>query len=491
MTIHRHRQRGTALAYVGILVFVLSLMIGLAVDLGRAYAVRLELAMAVDAAALAAARMIPKGEEVAQEEANKIFHLNFPDEHLGVQSVSYPPPIEFAVKPSAPDEGARVITVSASATLPTTFMGIAGHEAIDVAASGQVTRRLVDMAFIIDHSGSLNAVYPQVREAANQFVDFFDPDTDRMSLVMFARDAVVADPIDIDRGFNKSSVKNHISISKPGGETATAEGLYRGWDQLRRVPENLQAGLRVVVLFTDGAPNVLSGDFRVRLSNTPSASFRPGTVAGGIHVPEFPSYQPTPKTAGLFPIVSSCCGSLISLPPCSSATPGCWISPANTPSQYSNAPLPGVPFLPIASAHGSTPPQSVGMPTSFPLYSVNVPGQRELLEGGPADAPYPSHARNVSNAARNLSERIAHDIRTDPSGHRIRIYTLGLGVQLNSSDGAPGETGSSILRRIANDPSSPDFDPSQPEGRYYFAGDATQLSDAFQQLRDQLIRITQ
>jgi len=491
MTLHRHRQRGTALAYVGLLVFVLSMMVGLAVDLGRAYAVRLELAMAVDAASLAAARMIPKGEDVARAEANNIFRLNFPAEHLGVESVSYPPPIQFGVKPSAPDEGAHVITVSASASLPTAFMGIAGHEAIAVAASGQATRRLVDMAFIVDHSGSLNAVYPQVQEAANQFIDFFDPDSDRMSLVMFARDAVVADPIEIDRGFNKSSVKGHITSSNSGGETATAEGLYRGWDQLRRVPENLQAGLRVVVLFTDGAPNVVSGDFAVRESNTPSAAPRPGTVAGGMHVPEFPSYQPTPKTAGLFPIVTPCCSSLNSLPPCSDKTPGCWSSPANTPPQYSNAPLPGIPFLPKFSAHGSTPPQSVGMPTSFALYSGNIPGQRQLLEGGSAANPYPSHARNVGNAARNLAERIAHDIRTDPDGHRIRIYALGLGVQLNSSEGIPGETGSSILRRIANDPSSPDFDPSQPEGRYYFAGDATQLSDAFQQLRDQLIRITQ
>src|SRR6185503_5825745 len=133
MTIHRPRQRGTAFAYVGIILLMLSVMVGLAVDLGRAYAVRLELAVAVDAATLAAARMIPQGQGVAQDEANKIFRLNFPDGHLGVDSVSYPPPIEFAVKPNAPDQGAHVITVSASATLPTTFMGIACHQSIDVA----------------------------------------------------------------------------------------------------------------------------------------------------------------------------------------------------------------------------------------------------------------------------------------------------------------------------------------------------------------------
>ena len=31
------------------------------------------------------------------------------------------------------------------------------------------------------------------------------------------------------------------------------EGLYRGWDELRSVPAGTQSGLRVIVLFTDGA----------------------------------------------------------------------------------------------------------------------------------------------------------------------------------------------------------------------------------------------
>jgi hypothetical protein len=67
-----------------------------------------------------------------------------------------------------------------------------------------------------------------------------------------------------------------------------------------------------------------------------------------------------------------------------------------------------------------------------------------------------------------------------------------LGNLLNTSTGVqPAETGSTILRRIANDPASGSFVPSQPEGKYYFAGSATELNDAFQQIRDQIIRISQ
>ena len=37
------------------------------------------------------------------------------------------------------------------------------------------------------------------------------------------------------------------------------EGLYRGWDELRTVPSGQQSGLRVIVLFTDGASNGVPG----------------------------------------------------------------------------------------------------------------------------------------------------------------------------------------------------------------------------------------
>ena len=39
-----------------------------------------------------------------------------------------------------------------------------------------------------------------------------------------------------------------------------AEGLYRGWDELRTVPAGQQWSLRIIVLFTDGATNSVPGD---------------------------------------------------------------------------------------------------------------------------------------------------------------------------------------------------------------------------------------
>jgi Mg-chelatase subunit ChlD len=493
----RQRQRGIALAYVGIFLVMLALIVGLAVDLGRAYAVRLELAKAVDAAALAAARVIPNGESLAEEEAKNIFSLNFPPGYLGVTSLP-DPIIEFDRVESGPNLGAHLINVSASAVLPTTFMRVRDYETIDVSAAGQATRRLVDMSFIIDHSGSLGSDYDEVQDAAIQFVNFFDADNDRMALIFFASDAVVAEPINTaGRGFDRASIVSHIEDSAQEGKTATAEGLFRGWDQLRLVPPDIQSGLRVIVLFTDGAPNVFSGAFRRRTSNSSSASFAAGTATGAIKVSDFPDRGGTsintPVVEGLWPISSPCCNTIDDEPACIS--PGCWAGPNNTSGQnYTNGRVPGIPHLPNSSLHTGS--SSSGIPTSFPLQTNGLAAQRTLVleTSGTTIAQhrYPSHAQNVAKASRNLAERIANEIRNDASGaHPIHIFTLGLGGLLNEGQGFPAETGSSILRRIANDPASSDYNATQPEGQYYFAGDPSQLDAAFQQIRDQIIRISE
>lgn len=504
MTVHRQRQRGIALAYVGIFLVVLALMIGLATDLGRAYAVRLEMAKAVDAAALAAARIVPTGETAARNEARNIFRLNFPDGYLGVSTISTPE-VEFSRVPSGPNVGAYLINVSATANLPTTFMQIAGNDSIDVPVSGQSTRRLVDIAFVIDHSGSISdSTYQQVKTAANQFVDFFDTANDRMALIMFSTDVVVADAILTNsRGFDRNSIKGHITNSSSDGKTATAEALYRGWDQLRRVPADVQSGLRVVVLFSDGVPNTFTGRFHVRTNDSSTAALRPAPpnpVTGALYAADFNptgTASPTQATEGLFSPLNNCCATLnTAQADCLSTTGGTDCYDASTSSSpYTTPTTPGIPWLPAASFHPAQGAMSAGIPTSFNLFTSGIAGQRTLNTLSTPTTlgyPYPSHLRNVTNAARNLTERIAHEIRSDQSGaHPIHIYALGLGAQLNQNVGATAETGTSILQRIANDVDSPNYNPAQPEGNYYFAGNANDLNNAFQQIRDQIIRISQ
>ena len=84
------------------------------------------------------------------------------------------------------------------------------------------------------------------------------------------------------RGFDKARVMADIPNSLPGGSTSMAEGLYRGWDELRSVPNGQQSGLRVIVLFTDGASNSVPGIY-------------PGSgTSRGLRTADFPKRNPDP-----------------------------------------------------------------------------------------------------------------------------------------------------------------------------------------------------
>ena len=491
MTIKRTdhaREKGIALVYVAVFLVPLLAFTGLAVDLGRGYLVRVALARAVDAAALAAARNIAADSSQALRAANNIFNANFPAGFLGVSSVENPPQVTTTVG----SDGSHIITVSSSATVPTTFMRIAGPESLTVAASAQATRRLVDLSFVMDRSGSLGGAFGQVKEAAKQFVSYFDPDPngDRVALITFSANTVVADPMRrSERGFDLGSIDNHIDSTVANGGTATAEGLYQGWDQLRTVPTGSQSGLRIVLLFTDGSPNSVSGQFQVSQSKsggTCSSTLvgRAGTVATN----DYPSTgNPTttnsPDDVGLYDTYAT---SVSAVPPTSVnlGNPStAYDSGGNT---YPQTPNPCIPNLPLRSSHSG----SSGAPSGFGLWDPTLPNQRSLI--GQTAAGYSNHVQNANNAARNLAEIIANAIRSDTSGaSKIRIYTLGLGDLLNQRMGSARETGASILQRIANDPASTDFNPSQLDGRYFYAGDVAQLDTAFQAVRDQIVRLTQ
>jgi hypothetical protein len=58
------------------------------------------------------------------------------------------------------------------------------------------------------------------------------------------------------------------------------------------------------------------------------------------------------------------------------------------------------------------------------------------------------------------------------------------------------ESSESILRRMANDSlladgsASPDFNPAQLEGKYYYAQTAADVGPAFQALQNQILRLS-
>src|SRR5438093_636565 len=245
------REKRIALVYVGIFLVPILLCTGLAIDLGRGYLVRVALAKAVDAAALAAARNITADSATATAVANNLCNANFPPGFLGVSSVQNPPELKFEIG----SDGSHIIRVFSTATLPTTFMRMAKFDTLTVAADATATRRLVDMSFVIDRSGSLQGAFSDVKAAAMQFVGYFDTKADRIALITFSSGTTVAEPMGSARGFDLAQIDADIAATNPNGETATAEALYQAWDQLRAVPYGRQSGLRIAVVLPHGTPN--------------------------------------------------------------------------------------------------------------------------------------------------------------------------------------------------------------------------------------------
>ena len=96
----------------------------------------------------------------------------------------------------------------------------------------------------------------------------------------------------------------------------------------------------------------------------------------------------------------------------------------------------------------------------------------------------------MNNAARNLLEIVANQARNDNGDYKIRIYTIGMGALVQYNLGTMPEKPEDILKRIANDATSLDFNPNQLEGKYFFAQTASDVGPAFQGIQNQILRLS-
>jgi Flp pilus assembly protein TadG len=466
---------------------VLLIFVGLAVDTGRAYVVQAQLSKAVDGAALGAARMLNSGNP--RQEAANIYLANFPSGYMGTTSSTNPATdSSFFSMTTVTETGVNVVSVRATAVVPTTFMKLANFSEVTVHAQGEATRRMVDLSLVLDVSGSIGWRWPYVRDASRSFVNAFDQNSDRLALVLYSDAGRVIDAMPAGRGFDKARVMADIPNNLPGGSTAMVQGLYRGWDELRSVPNGQQSGLRIIVLFTDGCSNSVPALF----PQSPATS-------RGLRTWDFPDNgadpdgmtHSHPRIDGLYHTQTGVTSPSVGFTPAAgwnARGPGSTI-----PAQNGN---PAVPFLPLASFHSEH--RSNGIPTTFPFQTntltVNGTAQstrRGLRDWDAAAGRYPAQIFNINNASRNLVEIIANAARSDTDGdYPIRIYTIGMGELLTYMLGTIPEQANDILKRAANDRTSPDFNSAQLEGKYYFAQTEADVMPAFQALQNQIIRLT-
>jgi Flp pilus assembly protein TadG len=467
-------QDGFVLVYMAAGLTTLLLFSGLAVDSGRGYLVKAQLSKAVDGAALAAARNLNSGDP--KGEAARVFKANFPKGYLGTDASDPTTAGDFFSSSVNAVTGVNTVRVKASTTLPTTFMSLGSTPSMLIGSQGEATRRMVDLSLVLDVSSSIGSRWGAVRDASRTFVKSFDEKNDRISLVFFGNGARVADAMPSTRGFNKTKVMNDIPDALPGGSTNMVEGLYRGWDELRSVPTGQQSGLRIIVLFTDGASNSVPADY----------SAAPG-LPRALRTWDFPDNgadpddqtHANPHIDGLYHTETGATSPSYSL----------------TTAWNSTQTVPQVPYMPMTSWHGFH--RSAGIPTTFPLQTnaLKVDGlpqntRRPLRNWNATAGRFPAEVWNINNAARNLVEIISNDVRNESGDYNIRIYTLGMGELVRYNLGTRPEKSEDILKRIANDALSPDFNKDQLEGKYYFAQTESDVAPAFQALQNQIIRLS-
>jgi Flp pilus assembly protein TadG len=474
---NRLRERGSILILSALSLVVLGGAVGLAVDSGRAYGVKARLNAAIDAAAIATARALSEGATDADRISRarsaglRFFTMNYPNDFMG-STVSTP-----TINAQKLENGRWVVDVSATAEMPTTFMRLLGRTEFEVGASGQAIRRDLDAMLVMDTSGSLaspSSVFPTLKNAAiNSFISRFvdGPGGDRVGLVSFASGAVIDVPINKNatRGFNRTQVVNAINSLTAVGATATAEGMAKGVAELQAIPVDVRSSLRVILLFSDGAPNMVNGQF---WRGTASAANR---------------LLPSSGTINLYSETGS--GSITSPGRCLSSDGACRTMPSNLRNGpetfYSNdyassSPNnPRISHLPLTGSGG------------VPLSSFD--NRRTLTTAtGATGFPYANNRCNVNKAARNMVERIANDARNSD----IRVYTIGLGNALNTleisfcSYTVSNESGASILRRVANAADSDALNVNQPRGLYCYAADASELNRCFSSIASEILRLT-
>lgn len=452
-------EKGQIIVLVAIALVVFFALAALAIDVGISYTVKAKLNSAVDGAALAAGRAVKQGtsdserENNARNAADKFFTANYPSGYMKSTLSSGP-----TTNVTHNTDGSWTISVTARAIPPLYFARAVGWSTLNVRANAETTVRDLDMILVLDTSGSLNTptgTFGALKTAAMAFIDRFQDGNggDRIGLVTFASGAVLNVPINKDatRGFNKATINAAIAgLADPtSGATDSEEGMRRAQVDLDAIPVALRSSLRVIVFFSDGAPNMVSGTFN-NGGTTRRGDIYSETTSGG------PPYRFFTRTS--------------------------------RDTQQSNADY--ISYLPN-NDFDSLLPWCDTLAETVPLASYR--SQRTFTMSG---GNIVNTRCNVNKAARNMVENVANNIRSGSGTNAATIHTLGLGGALNDLEItfcgylSSEERGANILKRLANTADSDTHNSAQPTGIYAYAADASQLDSAFQAIANQILRLS-
>ncbi|MFD1701787.1 pilus assembly protein TadG-related protein [Methylopila henanensis] len=169
----KRSDRGSVAPIIGLLVLVLIGCIGIGIDTGRSVVVRARLVDALDSAGLAVAARMSTADFNA--DAKKFVAANFATNFAGATVTDVT---------AVPNADKTVISLTATATMPTAFMKLlpGGTDVVTVRATSEVTRAAagLELVMVLDNTGSMDnsGSMPSLKSAANGLLDqVFGSDT--------------------------------------------------------------------------------------------------------------------------------------------------------------------------------------------------------------------------------------------------------------------------------------------------------------------------
>ena len=435
-------EHGQILMLLAFVLPVLVLFSGLAIDAGLLYVTKAKLSTAVDAACLTGMRNLPQGQSTAASLAINIFKANFGN-NAPTPTVSFPT-----------DHGNLQVKVTATATVNTLFIKyVPAFKTVNVSDTAVATRGKLVMSLVLDRSGSManNGGGTALKSAVPTFISYFSNTNDEVAMISFASNAKV----DFSMSYNFiTPIKNAVAaMSFSGGTFGTGAGSNVNPDPAKGPPLSIaklqndsviplpgQNVTKVVVYFTDGLMNTIQDTF-----NCPAAVL---INYGGYDV----AVNDVTTTPDFFDTGSGSDWGSIST---SGASKGAL--PYDSSRHYCQS----VPGKYVTTFYS----QQYNQQKLFLQYSVTAEAQyRALITAGSlrTEVPIPAF-----------------------------IYIIGLGSGVNT-------TTQDFLKKVANDPSSPAYDSTQPAGLFLYVPNCpsqtctAQLNLAFQTIAAKiLLRLSQ
>ena len=484
-------------------------IVGLAIDASFLYSVRARMSAGADAAALAAARALNKGETMAEQEADAIarahafFDSNFPDGFLETTGRQ----VNVVVQETA--YRTRTVFVQASVDANVYFMRAMGVDSTTVSVEGKASRRDVNLILVLDRSGSMDnsGSCEPMKAAATQFVDHFANQRDRLGLITFGMTYLEAYAPSMNFKTSSPTLADVISNIDCSGGTGSAQALSKAYDELKDIDE--PGTLNLVVFFTDGLPNGITASFPVKKrtdtrygygddgynSTSSTYSMLPSTCKDAqgdrydrnynqssqhYYAPDWnPNWTPADKVGTLAGQGNATDSTGYTFGVAKIQADSLWDHNEEPISDNNGCRFTSwhkvrrdVAYIPDVDYYGNS---TWGYVTPYTFSSGYYAGKIR-----------PDRPIAAGQASKNAADNAARTMRQDPD-YTVLIHSIGLG----DPSGGSTPPDPDFMKRVANDPDSPAYTDAEPTGMYVFAPDNTQLSQAFARVASEILRISQ